>query len=874
MPEIAMRMSPQTSIAHYRITAKLGEGGMGEVWRATDTKLGRDVALKILPVSFASDPARMARFEREAKALASLNHPHIAQVYGIEEGALVMELVEGEPLKGPLPIEKAIEYAGQILDALDAAHRKGIVHRDLKPANILVARQGIKLLDFGLAKLADSPIAGPDETVTQGLTQQGQIVGTLQYMSPEQLHGKEVDSRSDLFSFGCVLYEMLCGKRAFDGKSTASVIAAVMEREPGPLKIAPPLERVVKRALAKDPEQRFQTARDLKAALAWALEHVPALTVARSSRWRTAAALLATALAVAAAGWWRATRPVDHPLTRLNVDLGPDAVTGLNLTVAISPDGRRLVYPARAPDGKQLLATRLLDQAQSTLLPGTENGRDPFFDPGGQWIGFFASTQLKKISVEGGAPVTLGNMGGPVPTGASWSQDGTIIAGTLNLGPLARVPAAAGPLKPLTKLAPGETTHRWPQALPGGAVALFTASPSNIEYNNANIETVSLKTGQVKIAHRGGYYGRYLPSGHLVYVHEGVLFGVKFDLARLEVGSTPVPLLGDLAANPATGGGQFDFSTTGTFAYVAGKSAAQAWQVAWMDSAGEARPLLATPGTYSVPRLSPNGSELAYISGSDIFIYHLKQGTTSRLTDTGHAVACVWAPDGKHLVFRLVGDGDSFLWVRSDGSGASQQLLQSRSVIAPQSISPDGRWLVYQERSPDSGQDIWTLPLDITDPDHPKPGRPEPFVRAPFDQTTPRFSPDGHWISYRSNESGTDEIYIRPFPAGGGGRWQISNGGGLYALWSNNGRELFYETTDNRIMVVDYTVTGASFVPGKQRLWSDKQLFYTGSTNLDLAPDGKRFAVLAHPDTPPGEKGTVHVTMLFNFFDELKRRIP
>src|SRR5215469_13858713 len=289
-------MTPQQSIAHYRITAKLGAGGMGEVWRATDTKLGRNVALKILPASFASDPGRMARFEREAKALASLNHPHIAQIYGIEEGALVMELVEGEPLKGPLPVEKAVEYAGQILDALDAAHTKGIVHRDLKPANILVTRQGIKLLDFGLAKLADGPIALPDETVTQGLTQQGQIVGTLQYMSPEQLNGKEVDARSDLFSFGCVLYEMLSGKRAFDGKSAASVIAAVLEREPEPLEASPPLERVIKRALAKDPEQRFQTARDLKAALSWALEHVPAAIGASGVRLRiavAAAALLA-----------------------------------------------------------------------------------------------------------------------------------------------------------------------------------------------------------------------------------------------------------------------------------------------------------------------------------------------------------------------------------------------------------------------------------------------------------------------------------------------------------------------------------------------------------------------------------------------------
>jgi serine/threonine-protein kinase len=869
-------VSPKQTIAHYHITAKLGEGGMGEVWRATDTKLGRDVALKILPASFASDPARMARFEREAKALASLNHPHIAQIYGVEEGAMVMELVEGEPLRGPLPVEKAVEYAGEILDALDAAHRKGIVHRDLKPANILVTRQGIKLLDFGLAKLAEGPVAGPDETVTQGLTQQGQIVGTLQYMSREQLNGKEVDSRADLFSFGCVLYEMLSGNRAFDGKSAASVIAAVLEREPEPLKAAPPLERVVTRALAKDPEQRFQTARDLKAALSWALEHVPAATGTSRSRLRVMTAVAAVLGILAVVGWaiaWHTTQPVDHPLTRLSVDLGPEAMTGLNLTVAISPDGRRLVFPMRGPDGKQLLATRLLDQAQPTLLPGTEGGRDPFFSPDGQWIGFFVNSQLKKISVQGGAPVTLNNSLAFMRMGASWSSDGNIaVAG--NLLPLSRIPAAGGPLQPLTKLGPGEVTQRWPQVLPGGEAVLFTASPTGGTQNDANIEAISLKTGQAKIVQRGGYYGRYLPSGHLVYVHQGTLFGVKFDLERLEARGVPVPILDDVAANPATGGGQFDFSSTGTFVYVAGKSAAQTWQIAWLDSSGKMQPLLATPGAYTTPFLSPDGLKVAFSSDSDIYIYDLERETTPRLTVTGHAVNAVWAPDGKHLVFLSNGNGFGFFWVRSDGAGEPEQVLQGPNGMIPWSFSPDGRRLAYHQQDPETSLNLWTLPLDITDPDHPKSGKPEQFLRTPADERRPKFSPDGHWIAYESNESGSNEIYVRPFPAGGGSRWQISTGGGLYAFWSNNGRELFYETADYRIMVVDYTVDGTSFVPGKRRLWSDRQLFYAGSVNLDLAPDGKRFAVLTLPETAPGEKGSVHVVFLENFFDELRRRLP
>jgi serine/threonine-protein kinase len=732
----------------------------------------------------------------------------------------------------------------------------------------------VKLLDFGLAKLKDGRLAESNETATHSLTQQGEIVGTLRYMSPEQACGKEVDSRSDLFSFGCVLYEMLSGKRAFDGQSAASVIAALLEREPELREAAPPLERVVKRSLAKDPEQRFQTARDLKAALGWALENAPANAPSRS-RLRTGLRVVLVTV-IALAGWamfWRATRPIDHPLTRLSVDLGPEAMTGLNLTVAISPDGRRLVFPARGPDGKQLLATRLLDQAQSTLLPGTENGRDPFLSPDGQWIGFFASTQLKKISVHGGIPVILGNLGGTSPIGASWSQDGNIIAGKENLSPLARIPAAGGSWQRFTKLGPGDVTHRWPQVLPDGSAVLFTASPSAAGLDNSSIQAISTKTGDVKIVQRGGYYGRYLPSGHLLYLHQGVLFGVGFDPTRLETLGAPVPLLQDVAANSATGGGQFDFSNTGTFVYMAGKSAAQSWQVAWLDSSGKMQPLLSMPGRYVTPRLSPDGKKLSYTDRADIYVYDTERETTSRLTITGQADLPIWAPDGKHLAYRLVGNPDSLFWIRSDGSGEPHEAFHTPNLIVPWSFSPDGRRLAYHEIDPANGFDLWTLPLDLSDPDHPKPGKLEPFLRTPNDELVPRFSPDGRWIAYRSNESGSNEIYVKPFPAGMG-RWQISIGGGSYPFWSNNGRELFYETADNRIMTMNYSVDGGSFVPGKPRMWSDKQLFYTGSSNLDLAPDGRRFAVLALPETPPGEEGTVHVTMLFNFFDYLKRIIP
>jgi serine/threonine-protein kinase len=876
-------MTPST-IAHYRITAKLGEGGMGEVWRATDTKLNRDVAIKILPDAFAQDAGRMARFAREAQVLAALNHPNIAVIHGVEERALVMELVPGPTLaeriaQGAIPLDEALAIAKQIAEALEYAHERGIVHRDLKPANIKITPEGrVKVLDFGLAKamtgevVAADPASSPTLTMRAGASAAGMILGTAAYMSPEQARGQNVDRRADIWAFGVVLFEMLTGRTLFAGATVSDTLAAVLKTDVDVSPIAEPVRSVVEKCLRKDARRRWRDIGDVRLALEeGALVACPAQPRRSVLPW----AITAGALTIAAAGWllfWRAARPVDHPLTRLSVDLGPTAMTGLNLTAAISPDGRRLVFAARGPDGKQQLSTRLLDQTQPTLLPGTVGGRDPFFSPDGQWIGFFAGGELKKISVQGGSPVTL--YSSYIAQGASWGQDENIIAAMEPQGPLYRIPAAGGARGLLTKFGPGELTHRWPQVVPGSGAVIFTASPSNAGMENANIEAVSLKTGQAKILQRGGYSGRYLPSGHLVYVHQGVLFGVKFDAERLEVRGTPVPLLDDVAASPVTGGGQFDFSATGTFVYASGKSAAQAWQVTWLDGSGKMQPLVAVPGAYVYPRLSPDGRKLAVVVSGDIYVHDLGRDTATRLTFSGDANAPVWAPDGKHLVFQSISQGRRISWVRSDGVGDPQLLReQANNLLVPWSFSRAGR-LAYLNRDPETGIDIWTLPLDLTDPDHPKPGKPEPFLRTSKDETVPRFSADSRWIAYRSNESGNDEIYVRPFPAANGGRWQISVGGGFYAFWSNNGHELFYETADFRIMVVDYKVEGASFVHGKPRLWSDKQLFYPGTMNLDLAPDGKRFIVLTQPENARQEKNSVQVVFLLNFFDELRRRIP
>jgi serine/threonine-protein kinase len=583
-------------------------------------------------------------------------------------------------------------------------------------------------------------------------------------------------------------------------------------------------------------------------------------------------AALTIALAMTGTALWRSTRPVQHPLVRLSVDLGPQAIEGLNSRVAISPDGQRIVFAARGLDGKQQLASRLLDQAESELLPGTQDGSDPFFSPDGQWIGFFSSSQLKKVPVRGGAPIILS--AAPQLFGASWGEDGNIVAALSQVGPLSVVPAVGGVPKLITKLPADETNHRWPQILPRAQAVLFTASPTITLQENAKIETVSLKTGKVTVLERSGYHGRYVPTGHLVYVHQGVLFGIRFDPAKPEVRGIPTPIVEDLAADPVSGSGQFDFSGaasgTGTLVYLAGKRSIQTPRVSWLDSAGNAQPLISAPGEYSQPRLSPDGGQLAFMSGGDIYIYESERGTKTRLTFTGNANYPIWSPDGKHIAFRR---DIEVWWIRSDGAGNPLKLLTNQSVPVPSSFTPDGRWLAYHDQDSATGQDLWTLPLDLSNPESPNAGKPQSFLRSGANELLPRFSPDGRWIAYRSDESGANEIYVRPFPAASAGKWQISNGGGLYAFWSKNGHELFYESSDNRIMVVNYTVASGSFVPGRPRLWLDQRLFTLGTSNLDLAPDGKRFAVLTAPEAA-GEKTSVHVTMLLNFFDEIRRRVP
>jgi predicted Ser/Thr protein kinase len=884
-------MTPSSQIAHYRLSVKLGEGGMGAVYRATDTKLNRDVAIKVLPPSFAEDSARMQRFEREAQVLASLNHPNVAAIYGIEAGAIVMELVEGEDLKGPVPIDTAIDYARQIAAGLEAAHERGIVHRDLKPANIKVTTDGVvKLLDFGLAKAGEASVstagaASPamSPTLSLAMTQAGMILGTAAYMAPEQARGKPVDKRADIWAFGVVLYELLTGAMLFGGGETVSdAMAAVMTREPDwdllPKDTPSHLRRLLVRCLRKDPKQRLRDIGDARLALD---EPDPAAQsdasgARRAIRW-WAVTLMAALLAGAA--FWIGSRFSSRPpgrLMRLSVDLGPGSGPGRNVLAALSQDGSRIAFPFMGSDGRRQVATRLLDSEKTDVLAGTEGGTDPFFSPDGQWLGFFANGKLKKVPVQGGAAFTLGDAINP--RGATWGKDGSIVFPPNVVGGLWLVRDSGGAPQQLTDPATkNQRTHRWPRFLPASQAILFTGHSAAFGFDEAEIDVLDLKTRTWKTVLRGGSDGRYLPSGHLVYVRQGVLYAVRFDLSRLEVSGTPVPVLQDMFTSRLTGGGHFDAAeTTGTLVYHSGKSSDPSHPLVWLDASGNTEPLLPVPSYYIGPRLSPDGRLLAVAAGgllaSDLYVWDILRGTRTQLTFNAQSnLDPVWTADGKHLIFSSHTSAlYTMWWIRADGAGQPAKLLESPFNATPGSLSPDGRRLVFTLYGAETTGDLWTLPLDLSDPETPKPGKPEIFLQTPKSERDPVFSPDGRWIVYDSDDTGQPEVYVRPYP-GPGGKWVISSGSGRAPRWSRDGRQIFYETAAGNLMAVDCQPQGDSFGAGKPRPFGGTRTLV--EPNFEVAPDGKRIAAMMSGESD-GPKVNLHVTFLLNFFDELKRRVP
>jgi serine/threonine-protein kinase len=897
-------MGPQQTIAHYRIAAKLGEGGMGEVWRATDTKLNRDVAIKILPEVFAQDADRMARFEREAQVLASLNHPNIAVIHGVEERALILELVEGPTLAeriaaGPIPFEEVLPIAKQIAEALEYAHERSVIHRDLKPANIKVTPDGkVKVLDFGLASVAQASGAGPADpssspTLTMRATQMGIIMGTAAYMSPEQAAGRPADKRADIWSYGVALWEMLTGNRLFEGETISHTLADVLRAPIDfgklPADTPPAIRELLRRCLDRDVKTRLRDIGEARIAIDRPREAAPVVSVPveRKRRVLPWAVALAVMAGLAGAGWWRATRPTDRPLMWLSVDLGPDARAGRDFTAAISPDGTRLVFPI-GDSGASRLAVRPLGQPNAVPLAGTEGGANPFFSPDGEWVGFGAGGKLKKIPIHGGPPITLCDSG--TLHGGAWGEDGFIVASFGNGAGLSRVPENGGSPQPLTKPENGEITHRWPQILPGGRAVLFSASSSQVGWEDAHVEVLSLKTGQRKTVVRGGFYGRYLPGGHLVYLRGGTLYGMAFDIGRLEPAGPPATLLEGIAAS-AYGGGQLDFSRNGMLVYLAGNPSLQARRkLVWIDAAGKMQPFFAAPDQFNNPALSPDGKRLAVsigsVGGSDLWVYDLEREIPTKLPTAGHTMlGAVWTPDGKHLVYGSdPSSNNGVMWIRADGGGEPQPLTRddTHTGQTPTSVSPDGRFVLI---SMPGAQKAQTLAIDATDPDHPKAGAIEPMPNGHGIADT--ISPDGRWVASTVGASGTLQVVVRRFANGkiaGNGAWQVSAAGGGHPVWSRATHQLLYTTPDGRIMVVDYAVEGDSFQASRPRPWTDKQIGpVSGSVGsvpfglgrlFDLTPDGRRIIAWEPQEQPKEAKVDLHATMLLNWVDEVRRRLP
>ena len=827
---------------------------MGEVWKASDTRLDRLVAVKLAKADFSE------RFEREARAVAALNHANICTLYDIGPNYLVMELVEGAPLKGPLPLAKAIEYAGQILDALDAAHSKGITHRDLKPANILVTRQGIKLLDFGLAKQA-APLRESDATVTAALTGEGQIVGTLQYMAPEQLQGKEVDGRSDLFSFGCVLYEMLTGKRAFEGENAASVIAAILEREPAPLGVAPPLDRIIRRSLAKDPDQRFQTARDLKAAMLWAMEQpstasgtATAFSSAPTPLRRSWLAMAILTLAGATAGAWgvwhfrQPATATDSYHLQLDPPEGSRFVFG-NLAggVALSPDGRTATYVASG-GGKTGLWIRPLDGAAPRLVPGTENAAYPFWSPDGQSIGFFAGPKLLRVELAGGAPTEICDVTGA--RGGAWSSDGQIVYGVLSAG-LFRVPASGGKPTPLTTpdASRGEVFHRWPQVLPGGRF-LYSIQSEKPEHSGVFVasfanpkERIRLLNTDTNALYAQGSDGR----SYLLWLRGGSLTAQQLNLSTLQFEGESRTIAETVARVGILGLMNAAVSASGLLVFSPSNTLSQ---FTWLDRTGKPLGTVGEPGEFTTFRISPDGHRVAAsmdrAASTDLWMLDVVRGVSSRFTSSSvFGVYPIWSPDGRTILFSS-GTPRNLVRKDSDGAGSEQPLYASQGNKYAFDWSRDGRFVLFGESTATTPRQFRAL--EITPPGS---ARPIPAAQrykvSAANEWWGRFSPEPspHWVAYQSDDTGRWEVFVNSFPEPRGAV-RISIGGGQYPQWGATANELFYVSPDNKLMSVSLRPGMGTAEPSAPRELFQLPIVESGFSPYDTTPDGQRFLVRAN----------------------------
>jgi eukaryotic-like serine/threonine-protein kinase len=910
-----MTLATGTRLGAYEILSPLGSGGMGEVYRARDTRLGRNVAIKVLPAAFTSDAERLARFEREARTLASLSHSHIGAIYGLEQSEavryLVLELVPGESLaarlaRGALPERDALEVARQIADGLEAAHEKGVVHRDLKPGNVQVGPDGaVKILDFGLAKaLADeaaSATADDSPTITAIVTRAGVLLGTAAYMSPEQARGKPVDRRADIWAFGCVLYEMLAGRMAFRGDTTTDTLAGVLEREPDwaalPATTPPGVRRLLGRCLQKDPRRRLRdiadaridvdealsgpSSRPLDAATASAFSPPPSRSVLRHP---LPVGLALLALAFAAAFLWALRRApasgsTPAPVTRFTITLPPNQQIS---SLAISRDARELVYGVAEDRGQPgpvgdvvMLYRRRLDEVDARPVPGTEFGYSPFFSPDGEWLGFTngLDSRLMKVSLRGGAPQTLATVPGAGTRGAVWTENDTVVYATA--AALLRVPEGGGSpetlmTRPALASEKGELFFGSPRTLPGVRALLLGVDGYDPEHSTISV----FSDGRREVLHTDGTLVAYLATGHILYVRptQGQMyddwhdaFVVPFDLKTLKTTGKPVPVLERVRY------GQVVVSDNGTLAYASGSTGGVRMQLAWMPRDGMPSPVdarLTQRGNYLSPRVSPDGERLLYAFGttqaaSQLFVRDLATGTM-RIVAGAPSWWSTWTPDGRRIVYIHLnpeGTAGNLYWKAADGTGAEERLTTSTRHQQPLFVTPDGAFVVYQEESPDTGFDLWMLPLHGE-------RTPRVLLRTKANEKVAILSRDGHWLAYVSDQTGRDEIWVRPFPGDEGGL-QVTNDGGTDPLWARDGRTLFYmNLASTRLFAVPVSRDpNLSFgVPvTTDGSWSGAIPY---GRNYDITPDGRRLIMVSGSETAGNE-----ITVVLNWFEELKQKL-
>jgi eukaryotic-like serine/threonine-protein kinase len=858
-----MPLSAGDRLGPYEIASAIGAGGMGEVYKARDTRLDRTVAVKVLPEHIARRDDIRQRFEREARAVASLNHPNICVLHDIGSqdgtGYMVMEFMEGETLadrvaKGPIPLEQALKYASQIADALDRAHRAGVIHRDVKPGNIMLTRDGVKVLDFGLAKSSAAP--GPaDATLTNVMTAEGTVLGTPQYMAPEQFEGREADARSDIWAFGAVLYEMVTGQKAFQGKSYSSLVGAILSADPPPMLVkpfTPPwLERLIRRCIAKDPEDRYQSMRDVVLDLrAPATENVAAPAKAKHWLWVSGALCLAAALLALSAIHFREPPP-EMPLRVTSIN-PPDKAPFRE--IALSPDGKLLAFTATS-EGRRQLWVRPLHALTAQPLAGTEQAADPFWSPDSRWIGFFADRKLKKIEAAGGPVQTLCDA--RLPRGGTWSAEGVILFCDFGYYGMLRVSAQGGTPAPATNIdRTGRENHRWPVFLPGGRRFLYHVA-------GADANTTGIYAGALNTTERArlasdnsspGYAEGPAGEGYLLFVRRGTLMAQRLDAGRGAVEGEAFPVAEKVSMLDTTlARARFSVSRNALLVYESG--AGEQVQLTWKDRAGQPLETVGEPANGSMdPKLSPDERQVVFSQfdgpNRDIWVRDLPRGISTRFTfHPALDLSPVWSPDGSRIVFRSDRNGLFALYVKStNGTGQEQLLLKTGNLKVPTSWSADGRRLLYHEVDVKTGSDLWVLPMEGE-------GKPAVFLRTDSNEREGAFSPDGKWIAYVSDESGRPQVYVQPYPATGA-KWQVSKEGGLWPKWRRDGKEIYWLNEGGTLMSAEVSA-GSALQPGIAR-----PLFETHIQDLIRDPytssgDGKRFLVSMPLEADSGQPITV-----------------